>query len=129
MDKKETIELPKSKLVNIAIVGSRNFYDYDILVEFIKENIDINIIKLVISGGAVGADSLAERFAYNFNIEKKIFKPDWQKYGKRAGFLRNKTIIENADIVFAFWDGESRGTLSSINLAKEQDKKLYVHTF
>jgi len=129
MDKKETIELLKSKPINIAIVGSRNFYDYDALVKFIKENIDTDTIKFVISGGARGADSLAERFAYNFNIEKKIFKPDWQKYGKRAGFLRNKTIIENADVVFAFWDGESRGTLSSINLAKEQDKKLYVYTF
>jgi hypothetical protein len=58
-----------------------------------------------------------------------VFKPDWNKYGKSAGFVRNKLIIENADIVFAFWDGESKGTLISINIAKELNKKLYICNF
>jgi len=129
MGKKETIELLKSKPISIAIVGSRDFNDYDALVKFIKEKINLKDVESVISGGARGADSLAERFAYNFKFKTIIFKPDWNKHGKKAGFLRNILIIENADVVFAFWDGESRGTLLSINLAKEQNKKLYVYTF
>jgi len=129
MNKKETIRLLKDKLIGIAIVGSRNFNDYDSLVKFIKEKIHLKEIKYVISGGARGADKLAEQFAYHYSFDIRVVYPNWRKYGRSAGFLRNKIIIENADVVFAFWDGESRGTLSSINLAKNLDKKLYVYNF
>lgn len=112
--------------MNIAIVGSRSFHDIDVMDEFIQSKIDVTKITKVISGGAHGADSTGELFAYRHDIPKVIFKPDWNKYGKKAGFLRNKLIIEAADVVFAFWDGESRGTLSSINLAKEANKELYI---
>jgi len=110
--------------MKIAIIGSRTFNDYDLLRrsldEFILEaNADIS---LIVSGGAKGADSLGAEYAKENNIETLIFLPDWKKYGKGAGFVRNQLIIDNADFVIAFWDGESKGTLSSINIAKKQKK-------
>jgi len=115
--------------MKIAVVGSRSFSDFDKLEKFILSKVSLKDIELVISGGAIGADDLAERFAYKHNIPKQVFKPDWNKYGKRAGFLRNQLIVKNADTVFAFWDGESRGTLLSINIAKESGKTLYICKF
>lgn len=81
------------------------------------------------SGGAKGADSLAERFAKENNIETMIFPADWDKYGKNAGYIRNKDIISNSDIVIAFWDGKSKGTKISIDLAKQSSKILFIEIF
>ena len=83
----------------------------------------------IVSGGAKGADSLSERWAKENNIETLIFIPDWNKHGKKAGFLRNEDIIKSSDAVIAFWNGESRGTLSSINLAKKYEKSCLIVKF
>jgi len=110
--------------MKVAIIGSREFYDYDLLcksLEHVKDK-----ITLIISGGARGADSLAERFALENNIPTRIFKPDWDRLGKRAGFMRNKDIVSNADVIIAFWNGVSPGTASSIDLAEEYEKPIKV---
>jgi len=111
--------------MKVAVVGSRTFIDYTLL-KSILDKIDID---LIISGGARGADKLAERYALEKKIETKIFYPEWDKFGKAAGFIRNRDIVQEADHVIAFWDGESKGTLSSINLAKEFGKKLSIYKF
>ena len=97
--------------MKLAIVGSRSITNY----EKISEEIDIfidEIPEVIISGGAKGVDSLAEKYAYENNIEILIFKPDWKKFGKSAGVIRNKDIIQNSTHVLAFWDGSSKGTLN-----------------
>ncbi len=107
----------------IAIVGSRGFKDYALLCasvdEYIKslEPYDVNVT--IVSGGAAGADTLAERYADENNCKKLIFLAEWKKYGRAAGIVRNKDIINAADTVIAFWDGKSKGTNNSIDLAKK----------
>ena len=105
-----------------AVVGSRGFDDYGLLKEILRKH----QISKIISGGARGADELAERFAEEYGIETEIYKPDWKAYGRSAGPKRNKTIVENSDKVIAFWDGKSRGTKSSIDHAKKVGKELVV---
>jgi hypothetical protein len=112
--------------MKIAIVGSRNFRDYDVLKKFVLSKISVEDISLVVSGGATGADSLGEKFAQEYRIATKIFIPDWNKYGKSAGFKRNIQIVEEADLVFAFWDGRSVGTKHSIDIAKDRRKDLWI---
>lgn len=109
----------------VAIVGGRDFDHYELMFHLLdKMEIDI-----IVSGGAPGADSLAERYANDMGIKTLIFKAEWDKYGKSAGFIRNKDIIDNCDSVVAFWDGSSKGTLSSINLAKKQRKEVKIIMF
>ena len=107
---------------NIAIVGSRSFNNYDLLEKTLKTIYKNNKIGKIISGGASGADTMAERFAKENNIPTEIFLPDWNKYGKSAGFIRNKDIIEAADFVFIFWDGKSKGTKHDIELCFKYKK-------
>jgi hypothetical protein len=114
--------------MKIAIIGSRDFTDYELLSEKLHKflNLEYKESYTIISGEARGADSLAEQFAEDFKIDKTIFKADWNKLGKAAGFIRNVDIIENCDIVFAFWDGVSKGTKHSINLAKKMKKDTII---
>jgi len=116
------------KEINIAIVGSREFADINLLVQAVDDYCTKtdSVITKVISGGARGADYLAEVFAISRGIPTKIHYPDWHTYGKKAGFIRNELIVDDADVVFAFWDGESRGTASSIKLARQKNKELVV---
>ena len=111
-------------MLKLAVVGSREFNDYTLLTLFLDAYKAKTPELILVSGGAVGADELAERYAKENNLQMIVFKPDWKKYGKTAGFLRNLTIVEEADEVIAFWDGESRGTLDSINKAKKIKKPL-----
>lgn len=99
--------------MRVAIVGSRN------LSVDIGKYIPKNITALV-SGGAKGIDTLAERWADRNNIPKLIIKPDYDTYGRSAPIRRNRTIVENADFVLAIWDGKSRGTKFTIDYAKER---------
>lgn len=112
--------------MKIAIVGSRSFSDYDMMQKFIKSKINIDIITDVISGGADGADTLGRLFAKNNGINLVEFYPNWQKYGKTAGHIRNKSIVSASDVVFAFWDGVSPGTKNSISHCKKLKLPLYL---
>lgn len=99
------------------IAGSRNIAEYT-TVEAGIDQLPL-IITEVVSGTARGVDRLGEQWAEKNNIPVKKFPANWDKYGKRAGYLRNAEMAEYADALVAFWDGESKGTEHMINLAKK----------
>lgn len=105
-----------------AVIGSRTFNNLDMLTEELSKY----EITEIISGGAKGADSLAETYATKNNIPTTIFKADWKKYGRAAGPIRNKDIVENSERIIAFWDYESKGTKNSIDLAIKLNKDVII---
>jgi hypothetical protein len=118
--------MPKIKL---AVIGSRTFKDYELLKTSILLHYEVKNLHSIISGGARGADQLSEQFAHEHNIATKLFLPDWVTWGKLAGYKRNFEIIEACDEVMGFWDGTSRGTKHSLDIAEEQKKKLTIVYF
>lgn len=116
--------------MRLAVIGSRDFDDYEIL-EYILDSVRMTQLPFdcIVSGGAGGADTLAEDYADKHGIEKDIYYPDWKQYGKAAGFIRNTDIWTNADYGIAFWDGKSKGTAHSFKIAKKQNKRLFVYDY
>ena len=112
--------------MKVAIIGSRTFFDKSKLIQQMD---NLQNISLIVSGGARGADTMGEQYARERNIPTKIFLPDWERFGKSAGFKRNVQIIEAADMVVAFWDGKSAGTKHSIELAKRSGKECKIVLF
>lgn len=113
----------------VAIVGTRHFEDYDLLCSVLDELISKNIISqncTIISGGAKGADSMAERFAKERSMETKIHHPAYKKFGRKAPIIRNKWIVKDAEMVVAFWNGQSSGTGFTVQYAREKEKPLLV---
>lgn len=106
----------------VAVVGSRSFADYGKLVDFL----DCLVIGAIVSGGARGADRLAERYAAERGIPVVLFPPDYARHGRGAPIVRNKLIVDAADLVVAFWDGASAGTRSTIELARKAGKAVHV---
>ena len=105
--------------MNIGVVGSRNLEDYDVVEAVLISSVNPKE-DTIISGGARGADQLAEHFANDNNIPKKIYKPDYEQYGIAAPFIRNQLIVDDADMIVAFWDGKSSGTLDTIKKAEKK---------
>ena len=87
----------------------------------LRELYDISRITLIVSGGACGADTLAERFASERKLPKRIHYAQWAKHGARAGPIRNRLIVDDCDELVAFWDGRSRGTRSAIKMARAKN--------
>jgi hypothetical protein len=115
--------------MKVAVIGSRSFNDYSILekeLNFLNETIGIDTI---VSGGAAGADSLAEQYADSLKIPTQIFMPNWKLHGKSAGVIRNQSIIANSEYCIAFWDGKSKGTLSSIRFAEKEGIPVKIINF
>lgn len=105
-----------------AVIGGRTFNDYELL----KSELDKLQIDKIVSGGAKGADTLAERYAKEHSIPLEVFNADWDKFGKSAGYIRNEQVMTVATNVVAFWDGISKGTAHTIRIAKKQSKPVII---
>lgn len=114
---------------SVAVVGSRSFTNYELLKAKLDEIHASTPIDCIVSGGARGADQLGERWAKENGVDTKIFYPEWKKFGRAAGPIRNKDIVDNAVLVLAFWNGTSTGTLSTIKLTEKAGKNLIIVGF
>lgn len=106
------------------IAGSRNITGYHQVTKAVEDS-GFQITE-VVSGGANGVDKLGERLAKASLLPCKVFAADWNKYGKRAGYVRNSEMAEYAEALIAVWDGKSRGTDHMIRTARVQGLKVFV---
>lgn len=112
----------------IAVVGSREFKNYKQLEQEIDERYTEG--DWLVSGGALGADSMAQRYAKEKGIPILIIYPRWRVngvYDAGAGFKRNKEIVENSDIVLAFYQKgrfQQGGTANTASWARKLEVPL-----
>lgn len=115
----------------VAVIGSRTFDDKERLYRVLTAN--YNRIKMIISGGARGADTLATDWAKDYGVPYLVFPARWKdengNHDRGAGFKRNWDIINYSDIVVAFYDGQSKGTAHSLEIAKNLNKPIRLFTF
>lgn len=117
-------------MFKVIIAGGRDFNDY----EFLKRKCD-SLLRYkkeeeieIVSGTARGADSLGERYARERGYKLTQFPADWDKFGKRAGYLRNGQMADYANALIAFYNG-SKGTGHMIDLAKEKGLEVRICTY
>lgn len=115
--------------MKLAIVGSRSFKDFSRAAKRVASLLELFEVTAIVSGGAQGADKIAEQIADLLDLKKIIFRPDWDQYGYAAGHIRNTEIILEADIVLVFWDGKSKGTVDSIKKARKKGCPLFIERF
>ena len=109
-------------MFRVIIAGGRDFNDYSLLQQHVDRWLSRVTDEIaIVSGGARGADVLGERYANERGLAINIYPADWNRYGKGAGFIRNKEMAQNADALIAFWDGRSPGTKNMIELAKQHN--------
>ena len=112
--------------MKLAIVGSREFENYDLLCAEVAKIQKTQKIDLIVSGGAKGADTLAKKFAALNQIPLMEFLPDYDCYGRGAPLKRNTLIVRNSDVVLAFVAATSKGTWDTIRKAQAAGKKVII---
>ena len=128
--------------MKVAVIGSRGFADYGIVKDYLDRLNAMRDITVIISGGAQGADSLGERWADENRVAKRVYEAKWRdlthqdtlvkvnssgyRYDARAGFRRNRDIVDAADVILAFWNMSSPGTGDSIGYAKKTRKPIKI---
>ena len=120
----------------LLVVGSRTFDNYteaeQVMNSILSPYRDNGQRIFIISGGAKGADAIAENYAKAHGLYSIVMKADWNKYGKAAGYYRNRAmhefIVQHSErLCLAFWDGVSKGTQHSFKLAEEYGNPIRIY--
>lgn len=121
-------------MFKVIIAGSREFDNYDMLKEkcdkILSRKVNEGEEIVIVSGTARGADTLGEKYAEERGYKIERYPANWDKYGKRAGYLRNKKMAEvsNACIVFLSPKAENKGSKMMISIATEEKLLIRVIT-
>lgn len=121
--------------IKLGIVGSRTrdapkYFD-GVYSKFRELQKEYNITMIVSGGCKTGADRFAETIASIHNIPIKIHHPQWQKFGKAAGPIRNSLIVEDSDVLIACASNDGKkstsGTYDTITKFRNKQKgELYI---
>jgi len=112
--------------VRILVTGGRDYSNSERLFAALDKVHKIKGISLIIQGGARGADSLAKEWAFSRGVPVCQFDANWDFHGKKAGYIRNKDMLELGlpDAAVAFSGG--RGTASMVKLLKDNNIGVWV---
>jgi len=93
------------------------------LVDYMTEHLAEGVSFVVVQGEAQGADLQAKEAAKSLKaagwpVTYERHQADWQKHGRRAGYLRNQHMVDlGADVCLAFIHNASKGSTMCRDLA------------
>lgn len=100
----------------IVVAGGRSFSDEQ-MVRWAFREIGLGYGDVVVHGACRGADVTCARIAQLFGAETEAHPANWKKYGKAAGPIRNREMLESdAYMLIAFPGG--RGTFNAVMTAR-----------
>lgn len=114
--------------MRVLVTGSRDWDDVTVIEKAMDAFVDVisaglggyGEVTLVSGACPTGTDRVAENLAthiFGWSVERH--PADWNRHGKRAGFIRNAEMVElGADICFAFIKNNSRGASHTASLAE-----------
>jgi predicted Rossmann-fold nucleotide-binding protein len=105
------------------IAGGRNYIFSPSDICILNRLLIQQHITEVVSGAAKGADTCGENWAIKHGIPVKQFPANWDKYGKSAGYRRNKQMAEYAEAAILFPGGA--GTDSMFELAEKYKLRIF----
>lgn len=111
--------------MRVIVTGSRAFPDpVRVAHELNTLYLQHGPFTLVHGACATGADAAAHHWyevaGSDLGCLEVRHPADWEQFGKRAGPLRNAEMVKaGADLVLAFFSGDSRGTRHTVSLAEK----------
>jgi YspA, cpYpsA-related SLOG family len=115
------------RIEKVLISGDRTWEAKHIIMQVLQETKP----KIIVQGGQRGADLLARDCAIKLGIESRQYTAQWELYGRAAGPLRNREMIEKEkpEVVLAFHDNieKSKGTRNMIMLANNRGIPVHLY--
>jgi hypothetical protein len=115
-------------VINLAIVGSSRFYDFEVFEKAIENWVESNgYPDLIVVGGASGVDYMAERWADNNSVKIAVFSEEWSDpvnslhdTGRGRGGRKLEKILDSSSHILALPSPTSKWTRIVIDLAAKQ---------
>jgi hypothetical protein len=105
-------------MTRAIVCGGRHFADRTALFQALDLLHELRSFAEIIHGAAAGADSLAGEWARARGVKETRVPAEWDRFGRAAGFWRNKAMLDlNPDVIIAFAGG--KGTQNMIDLADD----------
>lgn len=121
--------------ITVAVIGSRDYpspHLVDVWIDHLvkRYGTDFHVVSGACKGspdkwGVVAAQCAGVPPERILEIPAQWRRPDGS-VDKRAGFDRNGLVMEQADLVLAFWDGHSNGTCDTMSKAVTAGKPVLV---
>ena len=119
--------LDRKDVFRVCVCGGRDYSDINLVnsaLDYIKNNITNDKTLIIIQGCARGADALAADWTIRNNVQCEAYPAEWKKYGKSAGYVRNKIMLDTGlDLLVAFPGG--KGTDMMKKLASKANVKVW----
>lgn len=115
--------------MKLIVSGTRDIWDNVAVKEafdFVQR--EINVTE-VITGGALGVDTLADKIAREKKLDRTIMPANCEKHKLSAGPRRNLRMANYGEVLLAVWDGESPGTRDMIILAEKYNMPRYIFLY
>jgi len=107
--------------MRILVCGGRDYLNYlefdDAMWKVYKRLGEPELT--IIQGGQTGADFLAKCWAHMNGFPCIEVRADWKRFGKAAGPIRNKTMLEDYKPDYVVCHRGNRGTADMVRQAKE----------
>lgn len=106
--------------MKVLVCGSRYWVNIEPILDRLRK---LDQATVVITGGANGADLLAESASRLLNLKCIVIRAEWNKYGLAAGPIRNRKMLDmRPDLVIAFHENlsSSKGTMDTIKEAERR---------
>lgn len=117
----------------MIVAGGRDYSNQNVVnyyIDRVRDVCDSRGLNLVIvCGMATGADTLGRNYAISNGLEVLEFPANWNRYGKSAGYIRNKEMGNIADSAIVFWDGRSKGSKLMIDIMHELKKPVIAISY
>lgn len=117
-------------MTRVIVCGGREFNDRELCFSKLDQILSEYENPEIVSGHAKGADLLGEKYAKLHSLPLKVFPAEWKKYGRGAGPVRNRQMLQYAleekPLIIAFWNGVSPGTKDMIRQAEDAGAEVRI---
>ena len=110
----------------VGIVGSRHYPDLERVGRYVRElPADVRLV----TGSASGVDAAATRAARERGLPVRVLGASFEEArDTHVAAVRNQRLVDQCEVLVAFWDGSSEGTRRTIDRALDSGKEVHVFT-
>jgi len=106
----------------VLVCGGRAYVNADHVFKVLSDIHAKTPIAWLIHGAARGADTFGENWAKEFQIDYTGVPAQWDKYGRKAGPMRNVSmlnLLKNAEVAMVVAFPGGKGTAHMVKISKE----------
>jgi hypothetical protein len=107
-------------MLRVGCTGGRKYADKTKVFQTLDKLLTVRQDFVIIVGDAKGADELVRQWCELRNVPVEVYYADWDTYGKAAGPMRNRAMLESGIKYLVAFPGNA-GTKDMTTICKKSN--------